>query len=214
MLVSDPALVGVRHPRAVHDRVGPKASEGKKDGALGIRLREEKKMKEYEQIQTIHASADETFAWLSDVNSLPKYLPPVIGASIEGPSSEDAPGQRVRATLEYPDGGSFDAEGYLAVDEGRRRMEWGAEVQRDYSGWLEVAEGADGQCQVTVHLNFGERSVEPEIREQTPEGRDPLAEGVSATLESIRRQIEEGAGKVEPPPGVEPLADENPSSSG
>jgi len=33
-------------------------------------------MKEYEQIQTIHASADETFAWLSDVNNLPKYLPP------------------------------------------------------------------------------------------------------------------------------------------
>jgi len=66
---------------------------------------------------------------------------------------------------------------------------------------------------VTVHLNFGERSVEPEIREQTPEGRDPLAEGVSATLESIRRQIEEGAGKVEPPPNAKYEADENPSSS-
>src|SRR5215212_4419609 len=170
-------------------------------------------MKEYEQIQTIHASADETFAWLSDVNNLPKYLPPVVGASIEGPSAEDAPGQRVQATLEYPDGGSFDAEGYLAMDEGRRRMEWGAEVQRDYSGWLEVAEGAGGS-QVTVHLFFGERSVEPEMREQTPEGSDPLAEGVSATLEGIRRQVEEGAGKVEPPPppaGAEPGTGENPA---
>ena len=77
-------------------------------------------------------------------------------------------------------------------------MEWGAEVERDYSGWLEVADGADGESQVTVHLNFGERSVEPEMREQTPEGRDPLAEGISATLESMRRQIEEGSGKVEP----------------
>ena len=53
------------------------------------------------------------------------------------------------------------------MDEDRRRMEWGAEVQRDYSGWLEVAEDADGQSQVTVHLNFGERSVEPEMREPT-----------------------------------------------
>lgn len=171
-------------------------------------------MREYEQIQTINASADEVFAWLSEVDNLPKYLPPVIDASIEGPSAEGDPGQRIRTTLEYPGGGTFDSEGYLAVDPARRRMEWGAEVQRDYSGWLEVAEGANGHCQVTVHLNFGERSVEPEIRERTPEGRDPLAEGISATMESIRRQIEEGAGKVEPPPpppGAEPPTDENPA---
>jgi hypothetical protein len=170
-------------------------------------------VKEYEQIQTIYASADEAFAWLSDVNNLPKYLPPVVDASVEGPSAEGTPGQRIRATLEYPGGGgTFDAEGYLAVDEDRRRMEWGAEVERDYSGWLEVAEGADGQIQVMVHLNFGERSVEPEIKEQVPEGRDPLAEGVSATLESIRRQLEEGRGKVEPPPpDVEPRTSENPA---
>jgi len=172
-------------------------------------------VKEYEQTQTIDAPAEEVFVWLSDVNNLPKYLPPVVDVSVEGPSAEGVPGQRIRATLEYPEGGStFDSESYLAVDEGRKRMEWGAEVERDYSGWLEVADAVDGQSQVTVHLNFGERSVEPEIKEQTPEGRDPLAEGVSATLESIRRQIEEGAGKVEPPPGAEPEADENPSSSG
>ena len=91
-------------------------------------------------------------------------------------------------------------------------MEWGAEAERDYSGWLEVADGADDESQVTVHLNFGERTVEPDVREQTPEGRDPLAEGISATLESIRRQIEEGSGKVEPPPpGVEPPTGENPA---
>ena len=171
-------------------------------------------MKEYEQTQTIEASPDEVFAWLSNVGNLSEYLPPVVGASIEGTSAEGTPGQRIRATLEYPGGGgTFDAEGYLAVDEGRRRMEWGAEVERDYSGWLEVAEGAGGS-QVTVHLFFGERSVEPEMREQTPEGSDPLAEGVSATLESIRRQVEEEAGKVEPPPppaGAEPGTGENPA---
>jgi uncharacterized protein YndB with AHSA1/START domain len=92
-------------------------------------------VKEYEQTQTIEASPDEVFAWLSTVDNLPEYLPPVVGASIEGPSAEGTPGQRIRATLEYPGGGgTFDAEGYLAVDEGRRRMEWGAEVERDYSG--------------------------------------------------------------------------------
>ena len=91
------------------------------------------------------------------------------------------------------------------MEDNRRRMEWGAEVERDYSGWLEVSEGAGGESQVTVHLNFGERSVESEMREQTPGGRDPLAEGISATLESIRWQVEEGSGKVEPlPPPLAP----------
>jgi hypothetical protein len=41
-----------------------------------------------------------------------------------------------------------------------------------------------------------------------------LSEGISATLESIRRQVEEGSGKVEvppPPEGTEPQLDENPA---
>ena len=97
------------------------------------------------------------------MGNLPKYLPPVTDASVEGPSTEGVPGERLRATLAYPDGGSFDSEGYLLVDEGARRMEWGAEAQRDYSGWLTVAESGDGS-EVTVHLSFGKRTVEPEIR--------------------------------------------------
>jgi len=52
------------------------------------------------------------------------------------------------------------------------------------------------------------------MQERATEGRDPLAEGISATLESIRRQIEEGSGKVETPPppeGAEPHPEENPA---
>jgi uncharacterized protein YndB with AHSA1/START domain len=171
-------------------------------------------MAEYQQTQTISVPAGEVFAWLSDVGNLPKYLPPVTDASIEGPSAEGAPGQRLRATLEYPNGGSFDSEGYFNVDEGARRLEWGAEVQRDYSGWLTVAEADSDRSEVTVHLSFGPRSAEPEIQEEAPEGRDPLGEGISATLESIRRQIEEGTGKVQPPPpppDSEPSTEENPA---
>jgi hypothetical protein len=169
---------------------------------------------EYQQTQTIDAPAGDVFAWLSDVGNLPKYLPPVTEASIEGASAEGTPGQRLRATLEYPNGGSFDSEGYFDVDEGARRLEWGAEVQRDYSGWLTVAEADGNRSEVTVHLSFGPRSAEPEIQEEAPEGHDPLEEGISATLESIRRQIEEGTGKVQPPPppaGSEPSTGENPA---
>jgi uncharacterized protein YndB with AHSA1/START domain len=170
---------------------------------------------EYEQSQTIDAPPEEVFAWLSEVGNLPKYLPPVVDSSVEGPPVEGVPGQRIRTTLEYPGegGGTFDAEGYLAVDERERRMEWGAEEGRDYSGWLTVGNHGEGGSEVVVHLSFGERSAGPEIREQSPEGEDPLSEGVSATLESIRRQVEEGSGKVEvptAPEGAEPQLDENP----
>ncbi len=42
--------------------------------------------------------------------------------------------------------------------------------------------------------------MQDEIQEESGEERDPLKEAVGTTLESIRRQIEEGSGKVEPPP--------------
>jgi uncharacterized protein YndB with AHSA1/START domain len=170
---------------------------------------------EYEQSQPIDAPPEEVFAWLSDVGNLPKYLPPVVDSSVEGASAEGVPGQRIRTTLKYPGegGGTFDAEGYLSVNEKERRMEWGAEKERDYSGWLTVANHGERASEV-VHLSFGERSVESEIQERSPEGSDPLAEGISATLESIRRQIDEGSGKVEvppPPEGAEPQLEDNPA---
>ena len=49
-----------------------------------------------------------------------------------------------------------------------------------------------------MHLSSGERSAEGEIEEQSSEDRHPLAEGLSDTLESIRRRIEEGSGKLPP----------------
>ncbi len=106
-------------------------------------------------------------------------------------------------TLEFPNGSSFDAEGYLATDGQERRMEWGVETERDYSRWLTVGNHGEGGSEVVVHLSFGERSVEGEIQEGAPEDRDPVEEGMDATLQSIRRQFEEGAGKVQPPPSFE-----------
>ena len=153
---------------------------------------------EYQRSQTIDASADEVFAFVSKVGNLPKYLPPIKEAE-----RADASGDRVRLRGEIPDRGEFEGEGYFRVFEEDRHMEWGAEVGRDYSGRLQVADLQDGTSEVTVQLYFGERSVEGEIQEASGEERDPLQEGLSATLESIRRQIEEGAGKVEQPPTTE-----------
>ena len=159
-------------------------------------------MADYEQSIEIDAPPEDVFAWLIDVHNLPGYLPPVTDASIEGPAAEGSPGQKVRMTLEFPNGSSFDAEGYLAPDERERRMAWGSETERDYSGWLTVGNHGEGGSEVIVHLSFGERSAEGDIQ-GAPADRNPIEEGIGATLESIRRQIEEGASKLQPPPPPE-----------
>jgi uncharacterized protein YndB with AHSA1/START domain len=130
---------------------------------------------EYEQSQAIDAPPGEVFAWLSDVGNLPKYLPPVVDSSVEGPSAEGVPGRRIRTTLEYPGEGrgTFDAVGYLAVNERECRIEWGAEEGRDYSGWLTVANHGEGGSEVVVHLSFGERSGGRRSRNGLPRAATP-----------------------------------------
>lgn len=156
-------------------------------------------MQEYEQSKVVAAPANEVFAWVSDVENLPKYLPPIKDAGIEGPAAEGSPGERVKMQVEIPDRGEFESEGYFDVNADARTMRWGAEADRDYSGRLTVAEIGDGESEVTVHLSFGPRSVEGEIQEGSSDDRNPLEESLAATLESIRRQIEEGSGKLSPP---------------
>ena len=153
-----------------------------------------KATQQYERSKVIGAPADEVLAWVAEIGNLPESLPPIKEAD-RADGSED----RIWTKGEIPDRGEFEGEGYFRVFEEYRRMEWGAEVGRDYSGRLQVADLQDGKSEVAVQLYFGERSVEGEIQEECGEGRDPLVEGIDATLESIRRQIEEGSGKVKQP---------------
>ncbi|HKH77454.1 MAG TPA: SRPBCC family protein [Rubrobacteraceae bacterium] len=153
-----------------------------------------KATQQYERSKVIGAPADEVLAWVAQIGNLPEYLPPIKEAD-RADGSED----RIWTKGEIPDRGEFEGEGYFRVFEEYRRIEWGAEVGRDYSGRLQVADLQDGKSEVAVQLYFGERSVEGEIQEECGEGRDPLVEGIDATLESIRRQIEEGSGKVKQP---------------
>ena len=53
-----------------------------------------------------------------------------------------------------------------------------------------------------MHLSFGEASQEPQIQDESSEERDPLEESLGTTLESIKRQLEEGSGKEEQPPQI------------
>lgn len=146
----------------------------------------------YRRSQRIDAPADQVFAWVSQVGNLPQYLPPVTSAQSTG-------GDGIRIHVEIPNQGGADGEGYFRANRQARRMEWGATMGRDYSGTLTVAPMGDTQSEVTVEVNFGPHSVEPEAQAHAAPGRDPMQESLAATLESVRRQIEGEGGKVQTP---------------
>jgi len=162
-------------------------------GRKGPRSMDQPQTRHYSRSQEFAVPADQVFAFISDVGNLPKYLPPIT-------SAEALPDEQVRLQGEVPHHGKIDGQGYFRVQKERKRMEWGANVGRDYSGSLTVADTGDGRSAMTVELAFGPRSVEPEAQREAGPDRDPLDEGVGATLESIRRQVEGEGGKVVPPP--------------
>ncbi len=149
-------------------------------------------MDAYERNRQISATPDELFAFLREPENLPKYLPPIHEAHAAGQG-------RVELEGDAPDGGHIHSEGYFRVRESERTMEWGAETQHTYSGRLEVRPSGDSASEVSVHLEFGPRSVEDEIQAKAGPERDAIEEALDATLESIRRQVEDGSGKVAPP---------------
>lgn len=138
------------------------------------------------------------FDYLSDVGHLPDYLPPITDASRKG---ED--GIALKGEIK---GQEFTNEGYLRADRGQRRLEWGADAERTYSGFLTVQEAGGGSL-VSVTLRFGPNSPDAQMQEQAGEDRDPVQEALAATLESVRRQVTGEGGKVLPPepPGPPPV---------
>ncbi len=156
----------------------------------------------YEDSTTIGASAQEVFAYVSDVAHLPDYLPPIQEASArplaEGtetdPAVQGATGVHLVGEVK---GQRFENDGWFLADEGARTLRWGAQTERTYSGRLEVGQDGDG-ARLTVHLEFGPRSPDDAMQEASGE-RDPVHEALAATLRSVKQQVEGTGGKVLPP---------------
>lgn len=141
-------------------------------------------MGEYQRTIKIKAEPDEVFAFVCDLNNLPRYLPTVREAKPQGEGRIVVMGEA--GGHQYRNDGSF------RVDEGRRRMEWASDGEHDYRGWLEVKEGTDAaRSEVTVHLSFNPR---PELaRRLTEQGgnRDQvIEEGIEKALFSIQHSCE------------------------
>lgn len=104
--------------------------------------------------------------------------------------------------VEIPQHGGEDGQGYFRVHKAERRMEWGANMGRDYAGNLTVTpQGADRSA-VAVEVTFGPRSVGGQMAQQAGEqqAEDTTEDALGRTLESIRREIEGDGSKLPPNP--------------
>lgn len=146
-------------------------------------------MAEYERTLHVSADPDRVFAFVADVSNLPKYLPVMQSASAEDDGSvtveERAPGR------------DETAKGHIKADAQTRRMEWGADADRHYQGWLQVA-GADAgtsdsgmEADVTVHLSFAPRpQVHGELERQDGDTQRAIERQMDQALQKIKRHVE------------------------
>lgn len=123
---------------------------------------------------------------------LSQYLPTIKNAQ---PQQEE----RIRTQGQVGEH-SYDSDGHFRVDQQARRIEWGSDGENDYGGWLEVQEDGDLQSQVKVHIHYAPKpETAQRMAEQSPSHsfESAMNEGISKTLESIKRICEGEGGKQE-----------------
>ena len=150
------------------------------------------KTTEFERSITVSAGADSIFEFISDVKNVPQYLPTVKNA-------QPQQGERIRTQGQAGDR-SYDSDGHFRVDKQSRRLEWGSDGENDYSGWLEVQGSGGSQSEVKVHIHYAPKpEVLQHMVERSPDHsfESAMNEGISKTLESIKRICEGKGGKEE-----------------
>ena len=144
---------------------------------------------DFESSRSIQAAPDEVFAFVSDVENLPSFVPTARAAQAAGAGRAHVEGEAL--------GRTYDSEGYFRADPARRRMDWGVDVHEGYSGWLEVAERDPGS-QVTIHLSFPAASPDGAGLDETDSSRPAaVRDGLDASLASLDRLVSEVGGPAE-----------------
>lgn len=140
-------------------------------------------MQEFERATTINASPDQVFAFVSDLNNLPQYLPTVQRVQPES-------GNRIRIQGQAP-GENYNETGFFYVDPQNQRMEWGSDGKNGYQGWLQVQPINSNTCQITVHLSFEPQSASLKKMDQHSGDRtQAINDGIEKTLQSIKNLCE------------------------
>lgn len=153
-------------------------------------------MSRYKASLTVHAPAEKVFAFVSEVDNMPKYLPTTKKAETEGTDRV-----RVEGTA---NGHSYDQDGNFHVDAAKHSMRWSSDGERKYSGHLEVVPQGHNS-EVTVHLQFDPSAKAKEEMAATAGSHDAaIQDGLEKALISIQHAVEGKGGKVEPKAAHEP----------
>ena len=156
-------------------------------------------MSDYQHSISIDAAPEDVFNYVSNIKNLPDYLSTVQNA-------EPQSGERVRVQGEVA-GHSYDVDGYFHVDKENMRIEWGADEDSRYRGWLSVEPnessrdntsiGEATNCQVAVHVSFAPRAEEYREFKKQSDFDGLMNEGIQKALFSIKNYCEGIGGKVE-----------------
>lgn len=94
----------------------------------------------------VSASADDLYAYLSEVSNLPEYFPKMKSATaVEG-------GRAVVTTAVLDDGSEVEGEAWFETNEHGRSIEWGSEGEHGYRGALTVsADGDASNVEINIH---------------------------------------------------------------
>ena len=148
-------------------------------------------MLDYEQSIIVDAPADQVFAFVSNLNNLPKFIPALrTGKVSELPATVGTP--LGRAQFRDCPGG------YFRVQPTEYIMEWCAEAGQHCTGWLEVEEFDEG-CEVTVHVSFHpDPALAARMRAESPDLDADMKAELAAVMTTIKQLCEERAPQCTP----------------
>lgn len=138
----------------------------------------------HEKSITVDVPPERLFAYLSDVENLPRYVPSMTSAErIDGGDALHTTA-RIDTSADPDDEGKgekeVEGEAWLRVTGADRSLAWGSQGPNDYHGELDVDAGdADGTSTLTVRINT-----------ERAEG-DAVEQGLQKTLTGIKHNVEE-----------------------
>ncbi len=145
-------------------------------------------MAEYTDHIDVAAPADAVFAFVSDIENLPKYLPTVQHAHPQSNERVEVEGKA--------NGHPYNSDGYFKVDQAARTMTWGSDGENDYSGKMQVT-GDGSTAKVACSLKFTPSESIKESMDKNQGGPSAaMTDGLRTSLQSIK-QICEGTGGKE-----------------
>lgn len=137
-------------------------------------------MGDYEDSITVQLAPGKLFAYLSDVQNLPAYLPSLTSARPAGGDKVD-----VTAHIEPEGGPERDVEGeaWIKVVQDGRKLKWGAAGPHDYHGELDIDAGPEADTS-TLTVRLHTERVEGE----------QIQHGLDDTLHGIKKAVEQADG--------------------